>query len=81
MNGRWLGDGMESECLTLDGISVTLILTGLFVGVFLCLCLEELASVQSCLMISVFLPVTNPGALGVIFVVFSKGHQLALDLQ
>lgn len=79
MEGRQLGDGME--CLTLDGISITLILTGLFVGAFLCLCLEELASVQSCLMVSVFLFVTHPGVLGAIFVVFSKGHQLTLDLQ
>lgn len=77
--GRWLGNGME--CLTLDGISIALMLTGLFVGAFLCLCLEELASVQSCLMISVFLLVTHSGALGVIFVVFPTGHQLALDLQ
>lgn len=68
-------------CLTLDGISIAPILPGPFVGVLLCLCLEELASIQSCLMISEFLLVTLPGALGVIFVVFSKGHQLALDLQ
>lgn len=78
MEGRWLRDGME--CLALDGISISLILTGLFVGVFLCLCLEELASIQNCLTISVFLLVTHSGALGAIFVVFSKGHQLALVL-
>lgn len=59
MEDRWLGDGME--CLTLDGISITLILTGLFFGVFLRLCLEELASIQNCLTISVFLLVTHPG--------------------